>query len=143
MRKKPWLYSAPALLLILIVVVFPIGYTAYISLTNMNLYHWADFRVIGLSNYVRALFKFDSGFLGALFTTLLWTVVVCMMASSPSCQILMVTGSVAVSLPGAAALPLWGALEGVWPQPASIPSARAALNKREIAFFMVSPPFSM
>ena len=68
---------------------------------------------------------------------------VCMMASSPSCQILMVTGSVAVSLPGAAALPLWGALEGVWPQPASIPSARAALNKREIAFFMVSPPFSM
>ena len=75
MRKKPWLYSAPALLLILIVVVFPIGYTAYISLTNMNLYHWADFRVIGLSNYVRALFKFDSGFLGALFTTLLWTVV--------------------------------------------------------------------
>ena len=64
MRKKPWLYSAPALLLILIVVVFPIGYTAYISLTNMNLYHWADFRVIGLSNYVRALFKFDSGFLG-------------------------------------------------------------------------------
>lgn len=75
MRKKPWLYSAPALLLILTVVVFPIGYTAYISLTNMNLYHWADFRVIGLSNYVRALFKFDSGFLGALFTTLLWTVV--------------------------------------------------------------------
>lgn len=75
MRKKPWLYSAPAILLILIVVVFPIGYTAYISLTNMNLYHWADFRVIGLSNYVRALFKFDSGFLGALFTTLLWTVV--------------------------------------------------------------------
>ena len=59
----------------LTVVVFPIGYTAYISLTNMNLYHWADFRVIGLSNYVRALFKFDSGFLGALFTTLLWTVV--------------------------------------------------------------------
>ena len=75
MHKKPWLYSAPALLLILIVVVFPIGYTAYISLTNMNLYHWTDFRVIGLSNYVRALFKFDSGFLGALFTTLLWTVV--------------------------------------------------------------------
>ena len=30
MRKKPWLYSAPALLLILIVVVFHIGYTAYI-----------------------------------------------------------------------------------------------------------------
>ena len=45
MRKKPWLYSAPAILLILIVVVFPIGYTAYISLTNMNLYHWADFHV--------------------------------------------------------------------------------------------------
>lgn len=70
---KPWLYCLPALLLVLIVIVFPILYTGYISLTNMNLYHWSDYKVIGLGNYVRALFKFDSGFLSALFTTLLWT----------------------------------------------------------------------
>ena len=54
--------------------MFPIGYTGYISLTNMNLYHWNDYRVIGLDNYARALFKFDSGFLEALLTTIIWTV---------------------------------------------------------------------
>ena len=72
-RYKPWLYCAPALLLILIIIVFPIAYTGYISLTNMNLYHWQDYEAIGLGNYARALFKLDSGFMSALGTTLLWT----------------------------------------------------------------------
>lgn len=72
-RLKPWLYLVPALILILIVIVFPIAYTGYISTTNMSLYHWNDYQFIGLENYVRALFKFDSGFLSALITTLLWT----------------------------------------------------------------------
>ena len=70
---KPWFYCVPALLLILIVIVFPIAYTGYISLTNMNLYHWTDYEIIGFGNYARALFKFDSGFLSALATTLVWT----------------------------------------------------------------------
>ena len=48
-------------------------YTGYISLTNMNLYHWNDYEVIGFGNYARALFKFDSGFISALTTTLIWT----------------------------------------------------------------------
>ena len=39
----------------------------------MNLYHWTDYEVIGFGNYARALFKFDSGFLSALATTLVWT----------------------------------------------------------------------
>ena len=72
-RAIPWIYSMPALLLIALVIVFPIGYTGYISLTNMNLYHWNDYEIIGLGNYVRALWKADSGFFGALMTTLVWT----------------------------------------------------------------------
>lgn len=68
-------WSAPSLLLIGLMVVFPIFYTCYISLTNMNIYHWFDFTVIGLDNYIRALFVFDSGFLSALLATILWTVV--------------------------------------------------------------------
>lgn len=72
-RAKPWLYCVPALLLIVIVIVCPILYTGYISLTDMSLFHWTDYKVIGFSNYARALFKFDSGFLSALVTTLLWT----------------------------------------------------------------------
>lgn len=76
-KKKylPWLYSTPAMVLIGIIIVFPIFYTGFISLTNMNLFHWQDYRVIGLENFKRALFKVDSGFLNALLTTLLWTAV--------------------------------------------------------------------
>ncbi len=72
---KSYAWSTPSLLLIGLMVVFPILYTAYISLTNMNVYHWFDFTIIGLDNYIRALFVFDSGFLSALLATILWTVV--------------------------------------------------------------------
>ena len=78
-RKKDTLisyaWSGPSLILIGLMVVFPIVYTGYISLTNMNVYHWFDFTIIGLDNYFRALFVFDSGFLSALLATILWTVV--------------------------------------------------------------------
>ena len=75
-RKKatPWLYSLPSMILVGIIVLFPIVYTGYISLTNMNLYHWTEYDVIGLNNYGRALLKLDSGFLSAVGFTLLWTV---------------------------------------------------------------------
>ncbi len=78
-RRRGWLksyvWSAPSLLLIFLMVVFPILYTGYISLTNMNVYHWFDFTVVGLENYFRALFVFDSGFLSALLATIRWTAV--------------------------------------------------------------------
>lgn len=73
--RNAYLWSSPSLLLIGLMVVFPIVYTAYISLTNMNVYHWFDFTIVGLDNYIRALFVFDSGFLSALLATVLWTVV--------------------------------------------------------------------
>ena len=64
-KETFWAYlcSAPSLLLILLIVVFPILYTAYISFTNMNVYHWFNFSFVGLKNYKDALFVFDSGFL--------------------------------------------------------------------------------
>ena len=71
----PWLYSFPAYVLIGVIVLFPILYTGYISLTNMNLYHWQDYGFAGVENYVRALGKIDSGFLSALLTTIVWTAV--------------------------------------------------------------------
>ena len=71
---KAYLYSLPALMLIAIVVVFPILYTGYISLTNMNLYHWFDFSFIGIENYRQALNIMNSGFIQALLRTILWTV---------------------------------------------------------------------
>lgn len=78
-RKKDTLisygWSAPALILIALMVVFPIIYTGYISLTNMNVYHWFDFSIVGLKNYAQALFVFDSGFMTSLLATILWTAI--------------------------------------------------------------------
>lgn len=70
-----YLWSAPSLLLISLIVIFPILYTGYISLTNMNVYHWFTYDLIGLDNYKEALLVFDSGFLSALMLTIIWTVV--------------------------------------------------------------------
>lgn len=77
MKKKfrPYAYSLPALAVIGLIVLFPIFYTGYISFTNMNIYHWFNFRWIGADNYKKALFVFDSGFLPALLRTILWTAI--------------------------------------------------------------------
>lgn len=40
----------------------------------MNVYHWFTYRIIGLENYVKALFVLDSGFLTALLRTVIWTI---------------------------------------------------------------------
>ena len=69
----PWMFLLPAFTFIGIIVVFPILYTIYISLTNMNIFNWADFRIIGFANYQRALNVFSSGFFRALLVTILWT----------------------------------------------------------------------
>lgn len=79
-RKKKdtlfaYVWSMPSLLLILLIVIFPILYTGYISLTNMNVYHWNNFEIIGLENYKDALFVLDNGFIKAFGVTILWTVV--------------------------------------------------------------------
>lgn len=72
---RAYLCSGPSLILILLIVVFPILYTGYISFTNMNVYHWFNFNFVGFDNYMDALFVFDSGFLSALLVTILWTIV--------------------------------------------------------------------
>lgn len=68
-------WSWPSLVLILLIVVFPILYTGYISLTNMNVYHWTNYEFIGLDNYKEALFVLDNGFIKAFLVTIVWTVV--------------------------------------------------------------------
>lgn len=71
---RSWLCLMPASVFIGAIILFPIVYTAYISLTNMNIFNWSDFRIIGMENYQRALFVLTSGFLRALGVTFLWTV---------------------------------------------------------------------
>lgn len=76
-KKKylPYCYSALSLILIGLIVLFPILYTGYISVTNMNIYNWFTYTFVGLKNYKTALFVTDSGFLSALLRTVLWTIV--------------------------------------------------------------------
>ena len=74
-KLYPWFCVFPALLVIGLIVVFPIIYTGYISLTNMNIFNWFDFRIIGFRNYARALNIFDTGFMRALGLTILWTII--------------------------------------------------------------------
>jgi len=74
-RFRPLSYTLPSFLLIGLIVVFPIGYTVYISFTNMSLSHMYEFQGIGFQNYYRALFVIDSGFWRSLFLTILWTVI--------------------------------------------------------------------
>lgn len=44
-------YVAPALLSIAVLSVFPIVYTVYIAFTNLNLYHFDQYRFVGLQNF--------------------------------------------------------------------------------------------
>lgn len=74
-KLRPYLCVTPSLALVGFIVVFPIAFTIYISFTNMNIYHWLTYRLIGFDNYVRALTRLDAGFLTALGRTVVWTVV--------------------------------------------------------------------
>lgn len=74
-KMRPYSYISPAWLVICFVVFFPILYTLIISFTNMNIWHWTDYRFIGLKNYGKAFAYMDSGFLQAFFRTVLWTVI--------------------------------------------------------------------
>ncbi len=73
-KAKPYIYSTPSLILCAAIVVFPILYTLYISMTNMSIYHWFDPEFVWFSNYANAILVFDSGFVQALLLTILWTV---------------------------------------------------------------------
>ena len=71
--RSAYFYISPAWLIISMLVIFPIIYLIYISFTNMNIYHWSDYKLIGFTNYAKALMRAEQGFISSLFTTLLWT----------------------------------------------------------------------
>lgn len=75
MKKNNYFYIIPSWIVIGLMVIFPVMYLIYISFTNMNIYHWNNYSFIGFKNYVRALTRFDSGFLRALIITIVWTVI--------------------------------------------------------------------
>lgn len=67
---------APAFLVLFGVVIYPFFYNVILSLSNMNLRHMHDWRIIGFDQYVKVFSASgQSGFYGVFLKTVIWTVV--------------------------------------------------------------------
>ncbi|WP_262298400.1 carbohydrate ABC transporter permease [Microvirga sesbaniae] len=67
-----WIYPLPAILFVALLMVFPVLYTTYISLTNWTLTSGAAPSFVGLNNYAQVLV--EPRFLQALWRTMVFTV---------------------------------------------------------------------
>ncbi|CUU07548.1 arabinogalactan oligomer / maltooligosaccharide transport system permease protein [Candidatus Thermokryptus mobilis] len=66
-------FLLPAVIVMFGVIVYPFVYNIVISLSNMSLRHFRDWRIIGLKQYVKV---FSEGiFYSVFFKTLIWTFV--------------------------------------------------------------------
>src|SRR3989442_6514517 len=65
---EPFAFASPSLALIALVILFPLGYSFYLSLQNFDLAVGPDRDFVGARNYVEALFK-DGRFLGSIWNT--------------------------------------------------------------------------
>ena len=65
---EPFAFASPSLVLIALVIVFPLGYSFYLSLQNFDLSVGAEYEYVGAKNYVEAVFK-DPRFLGSIWNT--------------------------------------------------------------------------
>lgn len=74
-KQHSWLAMIPAFILIGGIIAYPIGYTVYVSFTNMNIFNWFTFRLIGFRNYLLVLSVLDGGFARAFLITIVWTAI--------------------------------------------------------------------
>ncbi len=72
-RRFPWLLLAPALLVLLGVVLFPLLYNFYLAFRNMSLYRFRDHSFVGFEQF--ALILKEPVFYQLLGKSLIWTVV--------------------------------------------------------------------
>ena len=71
-RKLAYMYTAPAFIVMSLVILYPFIFNVIISFSNMNLTHFRDWHLRGLQNYRDVLT--DGTFWYFLFKTVLWTV---------------------------------------------------------------------
>jgi len=72
-NRLAYLYTLPALIVMGMVVIYPFFYNIVLSFSNMNLIHFKNWRITGISNYT-GVFK-ESTFWYFLVKTVLWTAV--------------------------------------------------------------------
>jgi len=65
---EPFAFASPSLFLILLVIVFPLAYSFYLSLQNFDLSVGPDYEYVGFKNYAEALLR-DGRFLGSVWNT--------------------------------------------------------------------------
>lgn len=70
-RALPYLLLAPAFLLLTAIIIYPLGYSVYLSFTNANLLRFGQHAYVGVSNYVRYLGRAD--FWHSILVTLEYT----------------------------------------------------------------------
>ena len=73
-NPAPWLFSGPAVLILLLMMVFPIAYTLYLSFTNWTPSVAGTPQFIGLQNYIKLIVE-DERFQNAVGRTLIFTLV--------------------------------------------------------------------
>jgi multiple sugar transport system permease protein len=66
-RWEPFAFASPSLVLIALVIVFPLGYSFWLSLQNFDLSVGAEYDYVGGKNYVETLT--DPRFIGSVWNT--------------------------------------------------------------------------
>ncbi|MCQ9626744.1 sugar ABC transporter permease [Cetobacterium somerae] len=72
-KNTPYLFIAPAFIVMAIMVFYPLGYRFWLSLTNMSLRTFKNPGFVGLQNYIR-VFQ-DPEVLATFIRTIIWTFV--------------------------------------------------------------------
>ncbi|MDH3675709.1 MAG: sugar ABC transporter permease [Anaerolineae bacterium] len=72
-KNFSWLFPAPSVIIMLVLMAFPIAYTLYLSFTKWSPTSLGSPEIIGLENYI-TLITDDERFLNALWRTLWFTV---------------------------------------------------------------------
>jgi multiple sugar transport system permease protein len=67
-RWEPFAFASPSLVLIAIVIVFPLAYSFWLSLVNLDLSVGPEQDFVGAKNYVEALVR-DERFVGSIWNT--------------------------------------------------------------------------
>jgi arabinogalactan oligomer/maltooligosaccharide transport system permease protein len=78
LRQRLFVFAlvAPAFVILFGVVIYPFFYNVVISLSNMNLRHIRDWRIIGFDQYVKVFTEpSQPAFYGVFLKTLIWTFV--------------------------------------------------------------------
>ena len=71
-NRLAYLYIAPAIIIMSLVVLYPFIYNIVVSFSNMSLSHFRDWRIKGVENYLLVLG--EKSFWYFLFKNILWTV---------------------------------------------------------------------